>query len=1162
MDLQPIKFLGATVYEINNNLGWNDSPSTLTVSVVEDKNDRFTRPPVGSYANLTATSFEGNDWYFGGIIQNWSEKVHQGGNSTFQISIIDPRELLDGVQLILNGYAGNITVPNVLNIYGYLKNKNIYRVGGYRTSLIKKSILELTSSITPYGSTIKLAGVQYLLNLHALPILPDYHTITDESMSLLDFIRLVCDDANHEYFFSVIPGTIPTLALNTIDRNIPPSSNSISTFLRNNMASAKQAGYEFNNQFTSKFLMGGRIAKMFYQNSIGGEDNDFETNPWENSVWPYWGIDNNKNAIIGEGINDDHTFTVDVKHLSLGFDSYTTDVGELRAALDSQDSWESYLSLRDQNMFKIDPQGNDSDVFRYPKENLPKLLVLQLLKDGNVIENRNIVIEGSKKEKEIRESIADRSHFFRLSSIQYTHSRKKNPHFGKATNLKISGLLTAFVGAWLYQESTNKIKISTNKIKSLNNIDPNASDLDGDNLSGIPFEIIQYRKERLYVFIRNIAEEYYGKQFMVRLPFIISNRDDSNEIYVSYEPTDAGFIDEETFPLAWQNNLLPIPFDNGYLIDPRLMYEDGRVYSYVRFDSITNYDYSDIPDDCLVISPMFDSVFIKCELDIKFVYQNYNLLYSPRAIVKLPGRVVSKQDSESFGFHIIGKWLYPIESKNNNDKATDNIISIIKESAGADNINLWSGKNAVMPSLVSIALLSQERYGPWYKSGAEGKTEYEEDDSLVPWNFVSWQDFNEHANSRILQSINFNQHSEFGSISVAGIPNVMLGQSLIDQGPIVTNIAINYDTEFTTTYNMNTWSVNPYKLSKTRNDYISRLRKKQQDIRKNLLAIKTSKTAGVNSRVNLAKTIADLKRKADKGIHSSHDIVFGQRNENGYDVVIQPMYNTKEQISDSNRSRQAVSSLNNLLIPFGGNMQNVRFPPSDLKIYPNGRELFPYKEGSNVGILSSESNNKINLNTKDPSYNWDSVKGLALRGPVMLSSWGYDISGFPIPGSGLTQEQRLKLLEQAQEEGGTIEEIEERYEQSLESANEKARKTFHQDYLDPFKSDWPTSPIDFRYDDVRKLWTMGGYSFLAKVIDTGETEDKANTGPSTVKCRRYTVEFDNQEIGEEVRLKQTNFIFLAGNFRRNEVVKDTLYLIHNIDGYYLLDTQHTFLDYE
>mgnify|MGYP000849668947 FL=1 len=117
MALVQQRFLGASVSSFQVNIGWGTSPSTLDVVLVEDDKagDEFTYPSSG-----TPTVFTFMDFRFEGIIQRWRRSCSENGNPIFNVQLSDPREILEGVQIITGGYNGKVsTTPNILNIYGY-----------------------------------------------------------------------------------------------------------------------------------------------------------------------------------------------------------------------------------------------------------------------------------------------------------------------------------------------------------------------------------------------------------------------------------------------------------------------------------------------------------------------------------------------------------------------------------------------------------------------------------------------------------------------------------------------------------------------------------------------------------------------------------------------------------------------------------------------------------------------------------------------------------------------------------------------------------------------------------------------------------------------------------------------------------------------------------
>lgn len=101
----------------------------------------------------------------------------------------------------------------------------------------------------------------------------------------------------------------------------------------------------------------------------------------------------------------------------------------------------------------------------------------------------------------------------------------------------------------------------------------------------------------------------------------------------------------------------------------------------------------------------------------------------------------------------------------------------------------------------------------------------------------------------------------------------------------------------------------------------------------------------------------------------------------------------------------------------------------------------------------------------------DDYRFLALRGPLVMQSWGYDIDGFPVPNKADTFENATN--------GVFVSDVDE-----LECK-------FMDDFLKKPQS-WPVAPVDLRLDRRRGVWTaFGGTSVISGsgVDTTGEGTD-------------------------------------------------------------------------
>ena len=135
-------FLGCSIMSFTTSVGWNTTPSTLTVRLVQDPcvgNNKIywdqnliqqtttysdpgflglTYDIIGCPAYFRLGAFE-----FCGLIQKWEREISSNGNPTFMVELQDPRQLLENSKLILGDYAGTVGgVSNVFNVYGFMES--------------------------------------------------------------------------------------------------------------------------------------------------------------------------------------------------------------------------------------------------------------------------------------------------------------------------------------------------------------------------------------------------------------------------------------------------------------------------------------------------------------------------------------------------------------------------------------------------------------------------------------------------------------------------------------------------------------------------------------------------------------------------------------------------------------------------------------------------------------------------------------------------------------------------------------------------------------------------------------------------------------------------------------------------------------------------------
>jgi hypothetical protein len=149
----------------------------------------------------------------------------------------------------------------------------------------------------------------------------------------------------------------------------------------------------------------------------------------------------------------------------------------------------------------------------------------------------------------------------------------------------------------------------------------------------------------------------------------------------------------------------------------------------------------------------------------------------------------------------------------------------------------------VYPDLVVIPLISKDRcYGPWISSQVDiqgqsyinigGRIEFSKDENLAPWNFAGYELMNEAGVLQASFTNNLLLFSERGGFSFPGLPDVSLSQSLLQGGPLVTNISVDVgDNGVKTTYKMDLYTSSFGKLQKQKQDLISKISRERQKLR-------------------------------------------------------------------------------------------------------------------------------------------------------------------------------------------------------------------------------------------------------------------------------------------------------------------------------------------
>ncbi len=1034
-------FLGASIRSFNGTIGWGSSPSKVTIRLVEDA----TNGDVFSAIIGAPVIFTYDNWSFAGIIKSHTQDGGSGGSPLYTVIVEDPRNILSGVELILNNYNGStFGMPNLLNVFGFLEvargfgGSNV-TAAGIPWRNVRDAVVSLTNGANAtYGNRIALGSFNYEINLTQLPNLPEFYRVAAQDMSLMDYISEICNAANHEYFFTLdTVGAVNSIKLHTINRNIQPTFGAISNFVNSTPGAVqKNAGLEFRDEITSKFVVGGNLIEIFHNSLTGGDDEDFDTGA-DNNIWPYWGTYDNGNVAIGDGINNDHTVLLDSSWVEAWpFSTYITDVGELRAALGGQSSWETYLWLHNFNIYREDGNGEFGAFYRDPEDERqqdvcedPRSILGYLGEDlvtinTGVTNNEDCARWGFK--------------FVKISGDElfsvYKHSNVRNPHFGKAS------IIGKGIGSSMKTDLA--VFLSAKDADSAVNINPNDLAAFDARATDTKSKKDKVQEKTMFEYIKDFAEEYYGKRFMVRIPFTLASTDsDTGEVILSRQPEQAGFLEESVQAAAISNNLAP-PDVNKFTE------EDGRLVAYVRYLNASSLDFGDISVDDININETTNTAFIKVQVDPEVQFVDRNLLFSPRAIITMPG-VIRPVDNDSNDYAgVIKNFLTnKFTEKDVADpiqKANDFFIK-----TGSDAFKYDEAGLAILPNDADVPLKSNiNTYGPWFAAGANGKLDFEQDDSLVPWNYGGFTAMNRAAEARVTSAISNEQISEAGSIEFPGTPTINMGSQLQGGGPYITDINVQISTQgVTTTYQMKTWTPQPYKLRKEESEASTRSAIKAQRVRRSIR--EGNKTLAAKAQVAGIK-VAKFKQppKQEGGKTTSSMItgemiaVAGAGDKFKTIVGIQPSYNLSQELRTPDYINKAGISLDGIFQPFSvdgsGSLPSMGTPELGASV-PTVTDLNPYAKTANYGAVIGGSEFRDISNDASSDQIFSDARSIALRGPVIIAGYSYDDAGNPTPSG---------------EDGNFITDVNKRPDQ------------------------WNVGPLDIRWNNSRKLYEAGSNSLF------------------------------------------------------------------------------------
>lgn len=976
-------FMGASVLRVNNQIQWNTGGSTFDVTLVEDptNSDAFTYPTIG-----TPVTFAYGSLSFRGLINKYVKTYDRNGYPVFEVNLSDTKQLLEGAKVILSEYRLSVTgIRNLFNVFGYWENTgygNSQANGtGMPWGLVTTGIENICNSgFGDWGGPISYQGVTYGIDLSELPALPSYFRVGGQSVSILDYIQLICDAANYDFFLRLTD--LNVIQVKTVPRTNAYPLGTIGTMLTTTFDGSvlrSGDGLEQRAETTSTFVVGGEVHTLY---KVG-----------QDSFSPFWGFDASGTIIKGAS----------------GSGQYAR-----------------FLAP-----FGPGNPATSQEVYSYPV-NLYNLYIPDI---GNI--TGNTTWQTNDLELQILLGLGQNRDTFG-SWVQYL--RISNPSLYLTINLSSAA----------YSNVQPSPALTSSKIAPANRVNTSAvrvNDITAANRGAIATSG-SMRLRLVYEALSKYAKDYYGKKFAVSVPGIVRKTDtDTGVISYSHDVSDGGWVDETDVT----NDLFNLP---SYASD-LFQTQDGRFQAFAITDAY-NADTSRINPT----NTLFDNnyIFSKAKLHNQVYFDNGGDSYVvaevdpiydyPDAVVGLSGVV---------GAMFIATGIYFTSTSGSVTPDGINVLRRLQNNQQQGSLTYVIHPAARIPSGFEIPMKwNTLSYGPWYAQGASGNVRYEQDSSLVPWNYGGFTNLNLAGNAKASLGISPVNVIESGYVDVVGAPAYNIGDVIEANGPNITSIALSVGPEgVVTSYRFETYVPKFGQLAKYNIDTMKRLAVTNTRATAEIKARTRLNALNANSEAEASRTLSLIPLMHEAvNIRSPHNMlvstVIGSGNES-YSAVSTATY--KESVGfvpddQTSYNNTTIVPLDSVFNPYAINHSNTELPLfsvpqsgwensklnstnlNPFKSSPSGWTTRIYTKGTGV---YEEINDDFRIGedlTNTPK------RVIGLKGPLVMAGWGYDLQGNEVPGT----------------------------ETQLRSS-----------------AGWKVGPIDHLWDDYRKVWTS--HDILKGVTD-------------------------------------------------------------------------------
>ena len=819
-------FLGASVTSFSSAHGWGETASTLTVELAEDTeptcddrvkkyiDDKFvtqdyTDPDPGFFGTQqeiigVPVLFKFEDFEFAGLVSDWEQREGTDGKNLFTVTVEAPTLLLSATQVVIDAYTGSVnSVPNVINAFGLFEGTSCSTFGdsenfgrGMPWNNVLAAIAVLTSAINPAPANldylqsnrlkyrpglpggfglVKEDDTGYLLDTSELPLAPDYYRMGGDSINLLDAINQVANDSIMDWFAELTPccyeGSVyKIIKIRTVDRTVPPVPNAVDDFITtyNNSycgVSSWSKGKEQRDGVLHSIVVGGPV--QYIQETTWARTTDkittneciFTGDTVTESVTRTQLI---PGVVVGTTVEIEVTGTINVPVCSnIDIDRYdlSDDLIAPYWGLDVNGDVIMSTGIDYYASIPSEAEGTDAPVFFPANSWALNDKFFSLTAPTSIVLSEGELMAAQAGfdawESYIQQESTETFVLFSASDELYNQTSGAGLH---NLNHIIQGIKNNANGYGQFLKPFHMLAL-----RKVSNRDALA-------------DAVQKDKQILFNWVLDYANEYYGTQFMVRIPDVCVVQDpETLQFILSNEPSDGGWPESLT-------SILGIDLDSADMDFFRL--EDGRISTFCRFNSANLLNFEGLsPDDYGYYDNGNGYLYLRCTIDPGIVFGDRSTLSDPRVVIRLP-QVIGIKESNLFlerdgSLHSLTRGSNKLWAREAQQQWVENVV----KSTGSVSKIKYAPERPAQPDGICVPLINNTAtYGPWIATNGlsvGGVVNYEVDASLVPWNFGGHTLLDTVGNSQATLGVSTMFFAETGTITTPGIPKGRPGDELL-----------------------------------------------------------------------------------------------------------------------------------------------------------------------------------------------------------------------------------------------------------------------------------------------------------------------------------------------------------------------------------------------